>query len=145
MKTHWFQKNWTAFWTHVLVGMTHQELGWLALPNKHSALLTTRRTLILATRVQVVAGLFAVLTPLWIIVDMFIFPDDVWPMLALARILTTIAFVAVVLAAKRVDTLHKAYIARHDVRGTHFILPIHMSVLESSTAGGAASGTVQWL
>lgn len=110
MKTHWFQKIWTAFWTHALVGMTHQELGWLALPNKHSALLATRRTLILATRVQVVAGLFAVLTPLWIIVDMFIFPDDVWPMLAIARILTTIAFLAVVIAAKQVDTLRKAYV-----------------------------------
>ncbi len=110
MNNHWFQKIWAQFWARVLVDMTHHELGWLALPNEHISLLTTRRTSILATRVQVVAGLFAVLTPLWILVDIFIFPNDVWPSLAVARVLTTFAFVAIVLAAKHVDTMRKAYL-----------------------------------
>lgn len=111
MHTHWFQKIRALIWSRVLGDMTHQELGWLALPNEHISLLTTRRTSILATRVQVVAGLFAVLTPLWIIVDISIFPNDVWPSLVVARVLTTIAFVAIVLAVKRADTMRKAYIS----------------------------------
>lgn len=90
--------------------MDHHELGWLALSNNHTSLLITRRTSILATRVQVVAGLFSVLTPLWILVDIFIFPNDVWPILAIARILTTVAFVAVALGAKQVDSMCKAYL-----------------------------------
>lgn len=110
MNSHWFQKIWTQFWARVLVDMARHELGWLTLPNEHISLLTTRRTLMLATRVQVVASLFAILTPLWIVVDIFIFPNDVWPSLAVARILTTVAFVAIVLVAKYVNTMRKAYI-----------------------------------
>lgn len=110
MHTHWFQKVWAQVWVRILGDMTHQELGWLAMPNKHISLLTTRRTSILATRVQVVAGLFAVLTPLWIVVDISIFPNAVWPSLVAARVLTTMAFAAVVLTAKRAVTMRKAYI-----------------------------------
>lgn len=110
MNTDWIQKIWAQFWTRVLVDMNHHELGWLAYSNNHTSLLITRRTSILATRVQVVAGLFSVLTPLWIIVDIFIFPNDVWPILAIARILTTVAFVAVALGAKQVDSMCKAYL-----------------------------------
>lgn len=109
-RTFWLQNIWAQFWARVLMDMTHHELSWLVLPTEHISLLTTRRTGLLATRVQVVAGLFAVLTPLWIVVDISIFPNDIWPSLVVARVLTTLVFVAIVLVARRVDTMRKAYL-----------------------------------
>lgn len=111
VNAHWFQKLWIEAWSRVLIDMTPQEIGWLAQPSAHLSLLSTRRISILATRVQVVASLFAVLTPLWIVVDISIFPNTVWPSLVAARILTTMAFVAIVLAVKRANTMRKAYLS----------------------------------
>ncbi|WP_331508818.1 GGDEF domain-containing protein [Novimethylophilus sp.] len=89
--------------------MSGQEIGWLLRPREHLSLLSTRRTTIIVTRVRLIAGLFAVFTPLWIIADISAFPSEVWHGLAAARLLATAAFVAILVSAKSMDSIHNAY------------------------------------
>ena len=55
------------------------ELGWLASPHRHLSLLSRRRATMIVNRVRLFALLFAVLTPLWSVVDLVVFPYPLWP------------------------------------------------------------------
>ncbi len=68
------------------------ELGWLALPHLHMALLTRRRATMIVNRVRLFSFLFAVLTPLWSLVDLVVFPFPLWLSLAAMRLLAGAAF-----------------------------------------------------
>jgi diguanylate cyclase (GGDEF)-like protein len=63
----------------------------------------------IVSRVRLIAGLFAVLTPLWIIIDVLTFPPEIWHGLVLGRIAVTIAFAGILLALNRMQTLSDAY------------------------------------
>ncbi|HEX8988598.1 MAG TPA: diguanylate cyclase [Rhodocyclaceae bacterium] len=76
--------------------MTAEEVGWLFCPQGHLSLLAKRRAAVILTRVRLVAGLFAVLTPLWIVIDMAVFPPEVWHGLAWARLAASVGFAAIV-------------------------------------------------
>ncbi len=109
MLTKPISQLWLRAWSLVLLEMSGQEIGWLLRPREHISLLSTRRTTIIVTRVRLVAGLFAVFTPLWILADVTAFPPEVWHGLAGARIMATAAFVAILLTARRTDSIHNAY------------------------------------
>lgn len=105
----YLKKLWQQAWSLILVEMSAQEIGWLVRPREHVSLLSVRRTAIIVTRVRLMAGLFAVITPLWMILDIITFPPEIWQGLAVARLATTMAFVGVLLMLKKMDTLRDAY------------------------------------
>lgn len=82
-------------WSQIIAAMTPRELLWLIRARDHLPLLTMRRTTMIISRVRLIAGLFAVLTPLWIAVDLLVFPREVWFGLVGARLAATLAFAAV--------------------------------------------------
>ena len=102
-------KLWHHAWSMILIEMTTEEVGWLFCPGGHLSLLSKRRTAVILTRVRLVAGLFAVLTPLWIVVDMLVFPSDVWHGLAWARVAASVAFGAIVFIKWSIDRSRDAY------------------------------------
>ena len=102
-------KLWLRAWSMILVEMTAEEVVWLFWPARHLSLLSTRRIAIIVMRARLVAGLFAVLTPLWIVIDMMVFSPAVWHGLAWARVLASLAFGALLLVKRRMDTLADAY------------------------------------
>ena len=64
---------------------------------QHSPLLSRRRAEIISSRVRLVAGVFAILTPLWIVIDVLVFPWPIMALLAVGRILTSVAFMLLAL------------------------------------------------
>lgn len=85
------------------------ELPWLVLPHNHLALLTRRRATMLVNRVRLFALLFAVLTPLWSIVDFVVFPFPLSLILAVMRLLACSAFVALLVYYRPSGNLFDAY------------------------------------
>lgn len=75
--------------------LTHQELFWLVAPNEHIMLLDARRAEMILSRIKLVAALFALLTPLWGILDYLAFPRELWSALLAGRLVATLAFVAI--------------------------------------------------
>ena len=100
---------WVHAWSLILGELNHQELEWLARPREHISLLTARRTAIILSRVRLVALLFTVLTPLWIVVDILAFPRPVWLALAAARLAATLAFASIIRLSRHAGTLSAAY------------------------------------
>lgn len=93
----------------MLVEMSEQEIRWLLSSGQHISLLEKRRTTMIVSRVRLVAALFAILTPLWIVVDIAAFPTEVWLPLVIARVVATIAFGLITLMAIRMNTMADAY------------------------------------
>ena len=63
------------------------ELGQLISPSQHSALIKQHRATMIVNRVRFFAMLFALLTPLWGIVDVLAFEPHLWMQLAILRLL----------------------------------------------------------
>lgn len=93
----------------MLVDMSGQEIGWLMKPSGHISLLAARRVSIIAIRVRLVAGLFALLTPLWIVADVLALPPELWHGLAVARLVATAAFVGIFIFASKINDMRGAY------------------------------------
>jgi diguanylate cyclase (GGDEF)-like protein len=102
-------KVWRHAWSLILIEMTAEEVGWLFCPGGHLSLLSKRRTAVILTRVRLVAGLFAILTPLWIGIDMAVFPAEIWQDLAWARLLASLAFGGIVVARWSIDSRRQQY------------------------------------
>jgi diguanylate cyclase (GGDEF)-like protein len=107
--TSFLKKLWQQAWSLILVEMSVQEVGWLMRPHGHISLLANRRTTIIVTRARLSAGLFAALTPLWIIFDIFTFPPEIWEGLVLARVAATAGFIGILLMLRRMETIRDAY------------------------------------
>lgn len=87
----------TTYLAQRLAGLMPNELGTqdLALllsPRAHIALLRRRRAQMIVNRVRLMAFLFAILTPLWSIIDFLFFPLPLWSTLALMRLVAGGAF-----------------------------------------------------
>lgn len=95
----------------LLSELPRDELGWLFSPKKHMALLVNRRAAMMISRVRLVAALFAVLTPLWIVIDMIVFAWPLSSMLAVGRIVVSVAFAALALLTRRSNRMRDAYFA----------------------------------
>lgn len=74
--------------------MTLRQVQDLLSPGGHSALVQKRRAAMIISRVRWVAVVFAVLTPLWIVIDGATFVWPLWGWLALLRLVSSGAFAA---------------------------------------------------
>jgi diguanylate cyclase (GGDEF)-like protein len=125
----------------ILIEMSAEEVLWLFWPAGHLSLMSARRAMVILTRARLVAGLFAILTPLWIVIDMRVFPPEVWHGLAWARVVASIAFGAILLLPLRAERIADAY------KGLAFLLAVpcafylftyeHMAQFELSGLQGA--------
>ena len=78
---------------------------------RHSPEFGQRRAGFILSRAQLIAVLFAALTPLWIPLDRLVLPNGVWQPLALGRVGASLAFAALALYCRRAATLKQAYAA----------------------------------
>lgn len=85
------------------------ELKKLLSPHHHSMLLSRHRATMIVNRVRLFAMLFAILTPVWGIVDIMVFSSPLWIKLALLRLATSIAFAALLLCYRPTGSLLDAY------------------------------------
>jgi diguanylate cyclase (GGDEF)-like protein len=85
------------------------ELCWLASPHYHLSLLERRRATLIVNRVRLFAFLFAVLTPLWSLVDFAVFPYPLWGQLALMRFVACGAFTTLLVYYRPSGDLFNAY------------------------------------
>lgn len=95
------------------------EFLWLLSPLRHQPLLTSRRATMIVNRTRFIAFLFAVLTPLWSVVDYMVFPATLWLSLAVLRLMACAAFIALVRLYKPDGSLPDAYRAL----GILFLIP----------------------
>jgi diguanylate cyclase (GGDEF)-like protein len=96
---------WLRTWSQLFAELSRQELGWLVSPAEHISLLSVRRAGMIGSRVLLIASLLAVLTPLWIIVDMLTLPWPAWLGLAVGRMFATLGFMALVIAYERPESM----------------------------------------
>lgn len=78
---------------------------------RHELMFDRQRGSFILSRVRLMASLFAVLTPLWIPLDILAFPRDIWVKLAVSRILVGLIFWALTAYCRRTSTLKQAYLA----------------------------------
>lgn len=81
----------------------------LVAPRGHMALLERRRATLIVNRVRLFAFLFAVLTPLWSLIDLAVFPMPLWGWLALMRLVACAAFVRLLGYCRPEGHLRDAY------------------------------------
>ncbi len=72
----------------------------LILPGSLPTLVQRRRALVIISRVRLVAALFALLTPLWIPIDIYVFPSRLGAAFTMLRIAAAIAFAVLFLATR---------------------------------------------
>jgi diguanylate cyclase (GGDEF)-like protein len=85
------------------------ELTWLVSPYRHQTLLGRRRASLIVNRVRLFAFLFAVLTPMWSVVDFIVFPFPLWRELAVMRFAACAAFASLLLYYRSNGDLLNAY------------------------------------
>lgn len=93
------------FLSVVFTGMSLAEIIDILVPNRQSAFVQRRRALLILSRVRLVAFTFAILTPLWIPVDLMIFERALGMYLAALRVLASIAFVLLGLSYRSADSI----------------------------------------
>ena len=101
------------------LGDISTDLRGIIAPWYYSQLILSHRAELLIGRVRLIAALFALLTPLWCIVDQFFIPGDmVWTLCA-GRLIAAAAFAVLALSYRKSDRTLHAYIAL----GTLFLVP----------------------
>lgn len=110
-----------------------REFTQLLSPKQHSLLLRQRRATMIVNRVRLFAFLFAVLTPLWSLIDLAVFNHNLWLSLAICRIATCIAFGFVLLYRPNGELLD-AYRAI----GILFAIPTVFYITSHTLIGGQA-------
>jgi diguanylate cyclase (GGDEF)-like protein len=121
--------------------LNSSEFNWLLLPHRHFSLLAQRRATMIVNRVRLFALLFAVLTPLWAIIDYFAFPVHLWFALAALRFSASIAFILVVGHYRPSGSLGNAYRAMALLFAipTLFYVASHQLLSGYSLAGASAA------
>lgn len=109
-----------------------QELWQLLTPHRHSVLLSRRRATMIVNRVRLFAFLFAVLTPLWSLVDLMVFSRPLWLTLAVCRVATCLAFVSLLVLYRPNGRLFDAYRAIAIL----FAIPTVFYVVSHTLLGG---------
>jgi len=95
----------------VLGDRASSDLRGLLFPWYQPEIVASQRTSLIISRVRFIAALFALLTPLWIVLDMMFFPPGTYLKLATARLAAAVAFGALALLYHKSDRLRDAYIA----------------------------------
>lgn len=83
----------------------------LLTPFSHSMLISRHRAGLIVDRVRLFALLFAVLTPLWAVVDFITFPFPLWAELLGLRLLVCLAFFGLLLFYRGQEHMADAYLA----------------------------------
>jgi diguanylate cyclase (GGDEF)-like protein len=117
------------------------EISWLGRPGGHLPLLARRRATLIVNRVRLFAFLFAVLTPLWSVVDFIVFPYPLSLQLALMRLLATVAFTSLLLYYRPTGDMLNAYRAMALLFAipTAFYVASHMVLGNYQLAGFSAA------
>ena len=76
------------------IHVTWRETADLVIPWRHSSYVHRHRASLIISRIQLVAAIFAVLIPLWIIIDAIAFERSVWMSIAPLRLIAAGIFVA---------------------------------------------------
>ncbi len=74
-------------------------------------LLATQRAEMILNRVRFIALFFAVLTSIWVAVDVLLLPWPVWGQLALGRLISSLAFLLLGYAFRHSNRIRDAYVA----------------------------------
>lgn len=114
--------------SRILDDMSTSELRCLFMPSKHPPMLTTRRMSLISSRVRMVAALFAILTPLWTVIDLLVFSWPIWPQLAMMRVTASVAFAILALSGGDKTKASNAY----RELGILFAIPILFFVVSHS-------------
>ncbi|MDP3482670.1 MAG: GGDEF domain-containing protein [Sulfuricella sp.] len=125
----------------LLGALPREELRNLLLPADHAPLLARRRAEMVISRVRMVAALFALLTPLWIVVDVLVFTWPVSIMLAVGRLVTSLAFGLLALSYGKSTKMADAYRALAMMFGipTLFFIYSHPLLSHFHMVGPAAA------
>lgn len=125
----------------LLGAFPREELRNLLLPAGHTSLLARRRAEMIISRVRMVAALFALLTPLWIVVDLLVFAWPVSIMLAVGRLVTSLAFGLLALSYGKSTKMADAYRALAMMFGipTLFFIYSHPLLSHFHMVGPAAA------
>lgn len=125
----------------LLGALPREELRNLLLPADHAPLLARRRAEMIISRVRMVAALFALLTPLWIVVDVLVFTWPVSIMLAVGRLVTSLAFGLLALSHRKSTKMADAYRALAMMFGipTLFFIYSHPLLSHFHMVGPAAA------
>ena len=108
------------------------ELWQLLSPRQHPLLLSQRRATMIVNRVRLFAMLFAVLTPLWGIIDIMVFSPELWIQLAVLRLFTSLAFATLLVLYRPSSSLLDAYRAMAIL----FIIPTLFYIASRSLLSG---------
>ncbi len=95
--------------SNIFGDLTPAEIHDLLFSGEQSPLVKRRRALLIISRVRMVAAVFALLTPLWIPVDLLIFQNDLGFGLALLRVLATVAFGGLALSFRNSESIGAAH------------------------------------
>lgn len=90
--------------------LTQPETRELIMARSHTLHISRHRAWTISRRVKLVSAIFAVLTPLWIVVDALVFPWPVWGAFALMRLLSAAAFAALALLPHDQRSPHTAFL-----------------------------------
>lgn len=110
-------------------------------PARHTPIIQRRRAVLIHSRVRMVAAAFAVLTPLWVAIDVVIFPWPLWGWLAGLRFVASFAFGALALRYRVSDEMSSAWrgLALLLAVPTLFFLASHPLLNDGVIAGSAAA------
>ena len=86
------------------ITITRKQLFDLLTPLKHAPQSKRQRYALIISRVQLISAIFAVLGPLWIVIDYIVIPDQ-WQELAVMRIISMVLFVLIILPRNLPNTL----------------------------------------
>ena len=93
----------------LLTEMSAQEVSGLVSSSTHNIRLTAYRATTIVSRVRLLAVLFAVLSPFWLVVDGLALGVEAASDLAPVRLLSAVAFGAIVLSLRQMHALRDAY------------------------------------
>ncbi len=102
-------RKWTARFFRELHPSVSDLVGQVLSTASHSTLFRMYRARFVISRARVVAALFAVLTPLWIVADVMVFPRAIYVPLVSARLIASAAFAGLVFSCRCRPSLGNSY------------------------------------
>lgn len=89
-------KGWRSFAAHLFapIKITWGQFFDLLVPLRHSPHIRRHAASVIISRIQLVAAIFAVMVPLWSIIDWFVFPWPQWAMMTVLRLGSGLIFLA---------------------------------------------------
>ena len=87
-------KGWRAFASHLFapIKITWGQFLDLLVPFRHSPHIRRHAASVIISRIQLVAALFAVMVPLWSVLDWFVFPWPQWLEMTIMRLVSGLVF-----------------------------------------------------